>query len=425
MQELSSAPGQQPLTKTPDFLLFYGSRVCSAIAYQIAGVAIGWFVYDKTRSALDLGYLGLCQFLPLVVLIFVAGQAADRLNRRMIVLGCQWTEAVIAALLAAAALTGHLRVPMIFAAVTVFGCVRAFEGPTLSSLLPALVPSAILARALAVSSSAQETATILGPSLGGLLYAAGVKVPLALAAALFLTAGGCIAAIKVRQPEAGKRPPVTLKSVFSGLHFVWHRSIILGVISLDLFAVLLGGVTALLPIFARDILHAGPWALGFLRSSQAVGALAMSMLLAHRSLGNRIGLKMLIAVAIFGVATVIFSLSKNIELSVFALVVMGSSDNVSVVIRSSLVQLATPDEMRGRVNAVNSLFIGTSNQLGEFESGVTAHWMGPVLAGVVGGVGTILVSLLWMRLFPKLAGVQTLSDVQPAEPAAISSTPTI
>jgi MFS family permease len=253
-----------------------------------------------------------------------------------------------------------------------------------------------------------QTAAIVGPSLGGLLYGLGAVVPFGVAAVLFTLASLSVISI-ARLERTVRREPVSLKSVFAGVAFIWSRPVMLGTISLDLFAVLLGGATALLPIYARDILHAGPWGLGLLRAAPAVGAVAMSVFLARHPLRRQVGMTMLAAVAVFGVATLAFAVSTNIAVSVAALVVLGASDNVSVVVRSSLVQLLTPDAMRGRVNAVNSLFIGTSNQLGEFESGIVAGLIGAVPACLVGGVGTLLVVLLWTRLFPALPKVQTLN----------------
>ena len=255
-----------------------------------------------------------------------------------------------------------------------------------------------------------QTATIVGPSLGGLLYAAGASVPLGVSALCLLTASGAMAFIKMERIPP-KREPVSFQSVFSGVSFIRRRPIILGAISLDLFAVLFGGVTALLPIFARDILHTGPWGLGFLRSAPAVGALAMSILLVHIPMNRHVGIKMFAAVVVFGIATIVFSISTSLTISLVALVILGAADNVSVVIRISLVQLSTPDFMRGRVSAVNSLFIGTSNQLGEFESGMVAGLLGVIPSGIVGGIATILIGLLWMRLFPDLRSIDTLPKV--------------
>jgi MFS family permease len=404
------------LLRHPGFTLFWVSRIFSALGFQVASVAVGWLVYAKTGSAYALGLVGLFQFLPMIALTFLVGHLADRFDRRRIVATCQFIEFLVLAFLTFGDRDGKLSVAVLFVAVAFLGAARAFEAPTMSALLPALVPSALLQKAVAVSSSAMQTATIVGPSVGGLLYASGASVPLAVAA-LCLSAA-CSAMLVIRTKRAPpKREPISFQSVFSGVSFIRSRPIILGAISLDLFAVLLGGVTALLPIFARDILHTGPWGLGFLRSAPAAGALAMSVLLVRMPMNRRVGVKMFAAVIVFGIATVIFSLSTNFALSLLALVILGAADNVSVVIRISLVQLSTPDAMRGRVNAVNSLFVGTSNQLGEFESGMLAGLLGVIPSGVIGGIGTILIALLWMRLFPPLRKVNSLT-IGPEDQAA-------
>jgi MFS family permease len=379
------------------------------LGFQVASVAVGWLVYAKTGSAYALGLVGLFQFLPMVALTFLVGHIADRLDRRRIVATCQCFECIVIALLTLSDRDGRLDVTVLFAAVALLGAARAFESPTMSALLPALVPEALLPKAFAVSSSAMQTATIVGPSLGGLLYAAGASVPLAVSALCLLAASGAMAFLRTERIPP-KREPVSFQSVFSGVSFIRRRPIILGAISLDLFAVLFGGVTALLPIFARDILHTGPWGLGFLRSAPAAGALAMSILLVHIPMNRHVGIKMFAAVMVFGIATVIFSISTSLTTSLVALVILGAADNVSVVIRVSLVQLSTPDSMRGRVSAVNSLFIGTSNQLGEFESGMVAGLLGVIPSGIVGGIATILIALLWMRLFPDLRSIDTLPN---------------
>jgi len=393
--------------KHPGYLNFAASRVFSSLSFQCAAIAMGWMIYDKTHSAFALALVGLCQFLPMVVLTFVVGHVADRFDRRRIGLICQLIEAVTAAVLAIATWQDWLTPAGILVAVTIMGATVAFERPTMAALLPNIVPSSMLQRAVATSTSMMQTALIIGPSLGGLLYGAHPVAPFAVSAVMFTAASINVISIRMSWTPS-KREPVTLTSVFAGVSFIKSRPVMLGTISLDLFAVLLGGATALLPMFARDILHAGPWGLGLLRAAPAIGALAMSIVLARRPLTSNVGKKMFAAVAVFGLATIVFAVSTNIALSVVALLVVGASDTVSVVVRSSLVQLLTPDEMRGRVNAVNSLFIGTSNQLGEFESGMLAGFMGPVAAGIIGGVGTIVVVLLWTRLFPDLAKVKTL-----------------
>ena len=392
----------------PGYRSFVASRVFSSIGFQSVTVAMGWMIYDQTHSAFFLGLVGLCQFLPMVILTFVVGHVADRFDRRRIGLVCQLIEALTALVLAAAVWQHWIGPAGILAAVAVMGAATAFERPTMAALLPNIVPTSLLQVAIATSTSMMQTAFIIGPSLGGLLYGVSPVAPFAISAVLYVIASINVISIRVERQQSSSREPVTLSSVFAGVSFIKSRPVMLGTISLDLFAVLLGGATALLPMFARDILHAGPWGLGLLRGAPAIGALVMSIWLARRPLQTDVGKKMLFAVLIFGVATVVFALSSNIILSVAALFVVGASDTVSVVVRSSLVQLLTPDAMRGRVNAVNSLFIGTSNQLGEFESGMLASLLGPVLTGIVGGVGTIVVVLLWMRIFSDLTKVKTL-----------------
>ncbi|PST19329.1 MFS transporter [Rhizobium sp. JAB6] len=392
----------------PGYRSFAASRVFSSIGFQSVTVAMGWMIYDQTHSAFFLGLVGFCQFLPMVILTFVVGHVADRFDRRRIGLICQLIEALTALVLAVAVWQHWIGPAGILASVAVMGAGTAFERPTMAALLPNIVPSSLLQVAIATSTSMMQTAFIIGPSLGGLLYGVSPVAPFAVSAVLYVIASINVISIRVEREQPSSREPVTLSSVFAGVSFIKSRPVMLGTISLDLFAVLLGGTTALLPMFARDILHAGPWGLGLLRAAPAIGALAMSIWLARRPLQSDVGKKMLFAVLIFGIATIVFSLSSNIVLSVAALFVVGASDTVSVVVRSSLVQLLTPDAMRGRVNAVNSLFIGTSNQLGEFESGMLASALGPVLTGIVGGVGTIVVVLLWMRLFPDLTRVKTL-----------------
>jgi MFS family permease len=379
----------------------------STVSFQLQGVAVGWQIYALTHSALDLGLVGLVQFLPMLALTLVVGSVADRYDRRRIVALCQLIGALATGFLTLGSLGHWLTPAAIYGAVAVIGGVRAFEMPSMHALLPRLVPIPIFPRAAALSASALQVATILGPAAGGLLYAVGPAVPYGLAALFWLCA--CAASSLIwMEFSPSQRTPLTLASLFSGFAFIRRSPVILGSISLDLFAVLLGGATALLPIFARDILHTGPWGLGLLRAAPAVGALGMSVVLAHRPLRRGVGRTMFRAVILFGLATVVFALSHWLWLSVLTMAVLGAADVISVVIRSSLVQIGTPDEMRGRVSAVNSLFIGTSNQLGEFESGVTAALFGAVPAVVLGGVGTILVALLWMRLFPALRQADTL-----------------
>jgi MFS family permease len=394
------------LARHRPFALFWSARVAGTIGYQMQTVAIGWQIYDLTGSALDLGLVGLVQFVPVVVLALVVGHVADRYDRRAVVRACQLAEALAAAALAAGSAGGWLTEHAIFAIVLVIGTARAFELPALHALVPGLVPPTLFARAVAGSASANQLAIITGPALGGLIYAAGPAVVYGTASALFLTAGALVSLIRAAPARAAGG--ATLASLFAGLAFIRSRPALLGAISLDLFAVLLGGATALLPIYARDILHSGPWGLGLLRSAPAFGALAASLILARRPMRGSAGAVMFASVACFGMATMVFGVSTSFPLSLAALAVLGASDATSVVIRFSLVQLATPDDMRGRVSAVNSLFIGTSNTLGEFESGVTAAWFGVVPAVLIGGIGTLLVALIGMRVFPELLRIDRL-----------------
>ena len=401
-------PGEPPsVIRQRPFAMFWCARVLSSFAYQMQAVAVGWLVYSRTGSTFDLGLVGLSQFLPVVLLTLAAGHVADRYDRRRVARLCQAVECCAAATLAAGVAQGWLPVPGVFAIVAVVGAARAFESPALSALMPGLVDRASLPQASAWSASATQAASIAGPACGGLLYAVAPAVPFGCVAGLYGFAMLAVTLVRTTRPPPA-REPATLRSVFLGLAFIRGDPAILGAISLDLFAVLLGGATALLPVFARDILGAGPWGLGVLRASPAAGALAMSLLLARRPLRRRAGRTMFAAVAVFGAATIVFALSRSLPLSMAALCALGAADVVSVVVRFSLVQANTPDAMRGRVSAVNMLFVGASNQLGEFESGMTAALLGTVPAVLLGGIGTIGVALLWMRLFPALRDIDRL-----------------
>ncbi|AOZ01985.1 MFS transporter [Cupriavidus sp. USMAHM13] len=396
--------------RDPAFRRFWLARFSTTIAYQIFTVAVGWQMYDLTRDAFMLGMVGLVQFLPSVVLLLMSGHVADRFDRRRIVRACQVLEALVACAMAVASLSGWVAREHIFVFVALIGALRAFETPTLQATLPSVVSPRQLPRAVALSSSAAQSAIIIGPAVGGFAYVAGPGVVYAISAVLFCMAAVLVSGLTLRQAAPRITTPVSLQTLFAGIAYIRSRPVLLGAISLDLFAVLLGGATALLPIYARDILHTGPWGLGLLRSSPAIGALAMALWLARHPLQRRVGRIMFGAVALFGAATMVFGLSHWLPLSMAALVVLGASDMISVVVRSTLVQLDTPDEMRGRVGAVNSVFIGASNQLGEFESGVTAALLGPVGAVLLGGLGTLLVVVLWVRLFPTLAGRDALHE---------------
>ncbi len=377
------------------------------MAFQIQGVAVGWQIYALTRSTFELGMVGLAQFLPMMLLTLVTGHVADRHDRRLVSAVAMAAQGVVMAVLAVGSRAGWLTPATLFASVALSGAARAFERPASQALMPNLVPAALVPKAIAWGSAIFQTASIVGPAVGGLLYAAGAAVPYALAGLLALAGAGLTAAIRMAPaPPARKR--AGSDTVFSGLHYIRGQPVILGSISLDLFAVLLCGATALLPVYARDILRMGSVGLGLLRAAPSIGSLAMSALLMRRPLGGKAGPKMFAAVFAFGAATIVFGVSRSPLLSFAALMALGAADIVSVVIRSSLVQLRTPDAMRGKVSAVNALFIGTSNQLGEFESGITAAWLGTVPATVLGGVGTIMVGAIWMRLFPQLLAYDRL-----------------
>jgi MFS family permease len=403
----SEIPGAGALLRQPSLIFFLLSRSLSRFSSQIGAVAIGWQIYDLTGSAFDLGMVGLVQFLPTALLVFVAGHAADRFERKRVVQLCQIAEALTALFLCWGSFGGWLGAVHIYLATFVLGVAGAFESPATAALLPLIAPQGTLQRATAISSGAAQVATITGPALGGFAYAVSPGLPYAIMVVFWLV-GMIFTGLMQPMAQASAKGSASSDDVFAGVKFIRSNQAILGTISLDLFAVLFGGVVALLPIYARDILQTGPFGLGVLRAAPAVGALLMTALLARHTINRRVGLRMFQAVIVFGAATVVFSLSHWIWLSVVALAVLGAADTVSVVIRFSLVQLATPDEMRGRVGAVNFLFINASNQLGQFESGVTAALLGTMPAAVLGGVATIAVALLWMKLFPALREVEKL-----------------
>lgn len=387
----------------PDVLRFVSARFLATLAAQIQLVAVGWQMYAITGDPLDLGLIGLSQFIPFVTLILPAGHAADHYNRSRIVTMCYVTEAVCAVVLLTMTLRGvHATWPILLAMVLLGGA-RAFSMPGAQSLLPNLVPPESFTRAVALNSSAFQVATVVGPALGGFLYLAGPTVVYGSVLALAI-----VAAVLMMQVRGGRehlnaqREPASLQTLLSGLRFVRSRPVVLGAISLDLFAVLLGGATALLPMFARDILHAGPSGLGLLRTAPGIGAAVCAMAIAMSPIARNVGVWMFGGVAVFGVATIVFGVSTNFYVSMLALTVLGAADMVSVYVRHLLVQLETPDSIRGRVSAVSSVFIGASNELGDFESGVVAKWLGAVRAVVIGGIATLVVTGLWTRFFPVL-----------------------
>jgi MFS family permease len=400
------------LRRQRSFVLFWHARTLSNAAFMMQGVAIGWQIYELTDNPLDLGLVGLVQFLPVVAFSLVIGQVADRLDRRAIAASCQLAKAFAALALWFGSARGWLGRDPMLVILFVSASARAFEMPAMNALLPALVPAALLPRAVAASASAQQTAVICGPSIGGLLYAAGPSAVYASCTAVFVAASLLISRVNPAARQEGRKP-LSIASLFAGFFYIGSRPILLGAISLDLLAVLLGGVTALLPIYARDILHAGPWGLGVLRSAPAVGALALSIVLTRQAIRGKAGPIMFAAVGIFGAATLLFALSHSIVLSFVALAIYGAADAISVVIRQSLVQLQTPQEMLGRVLAAHSMFTSSSGSLGEFRAGLVAAWIGAVASALVGGIGAITVMLLWLWLFPQLRGVDKLIPQQP------------
>jgi MFS family permease len=377
-------------------------RLASGLAAQMQSVAIGWHIYMVTGSALGLGLVGLCQFLPSILLVLVTGHAADRFDRRKIVIVSLLVQATASIALFAVATAPDAQVWPIYVLVTVLGAARAFSMPAFAALLPNIVDAKLFPRAVAFSSIMNELAMLAGPAAGGLLLLWSGASPFATSAALSLVAVALVAGIRVPPASKTKAGSADVDRLLGGFSYLRSNRFLLGAISLDLFAVLLGGVTALLPIFARDILLVGPAGYGLLRAGPAIGAIIVGASLAHRPLRRHVGAIMLWCVVGYGAATILFALSSSFALSCGAMVALGGFDMVSVVLRQTMVQVATPDEMRGRVSAINSVFIGASNQLGDFESGVAAAFLGAVGAALLGGVGTIAVVLLWAYLFPEL-----------------------
>jgi len=397
----------------PDFVLFQIARFLIVGATEMQAVAVGWQVYGITRRALDLGLVGLAQFLPGILLFLVSGHASDRFERRKVLGACYAGYALCSGLLLLIAERGTHSVRPIYIVLVLLGVVRSFNGTASRSILPQLVPDEHFANAVAWNATTFQAATILGPSLGGILYAVAHGPSVVYGFAVLVAVGALVSIFRIQiRAQTRRREPMTLKTVFAGLHFIWREKLILGAISLDLFAVLLGGAVALLPVYAREILHTGPWGLGLLRTAPGVGAALMAMALAHRPLRGRAGPTLLWSVAGFGVCTILFGVSTSLTLSLLSLIFLGAADMISVIIRATLVQLRTPDEMRGRVMAVDMVFIGTSNELGQFESGLTAQWFGTVPAVIFGGVGTLVVIALWAWRFPELRRAGALGSMK-------------
>ncbi len=394
----------------PDFRNYQMARLLTGFSQAMQSVAVGWQVYEITKKPLDLGLVGLAQFLPGVALFLISGHVADRFDRRRLYGLCCGGFAVCSGLLLMLIHRGNHTVYPIYVVLVLVGVVRSFSWPAGQALLPQLIPVEDFPSGVALGATVTQTAMILGPALGGVIYALSRGPGAVYGTAAVASLGAMIATMRIRTRVKPRAPEqVSLGTVLAGLRYIWKQRLILGTISLDLFAVLLGGAVALLPVYAREILATGPWGLGLLRSAPGVGAAAMAFLMAHRPLRGRAGATMLWCVAGFGFFTILFGISRNFVLSLVALLLVGATDMVSLIIRSTMVQLATRDEMRGRVGAVNMLFIGASNELGEFESGVTAAWFGTVPAVVLGGVGTLVVAAVWAWRFPEIRQSDRLS----------------
>lgn len=404
---LPSAENRFGAFRHASYRRFFTARFLSAFAVQIVSVSVGWQMYEVTGNSFYLGLIGLFQFLPSLLLILVTGTVADRHNRRMIMASCLLVAGLCAAMLLGLTLTGSFVPWLVFLILIIFGIERAFMGPAVQSLAPNLVPADDLPNAIAWNSSSWQMASIMGPVAGGLLYGAGAWIAYSVALALF--ALSAVLAFSIKKPE--QRSParaVSLESMLAGFRFISQEKIVLGAISLDLFAVLLGGAVALMPIFAKEVLTLGPWGLGLLRAAPGIGAIVVAAFLAFNPIRHHAGMMMFIGVALFGVATVVFGLSETAWISIGALMAMGAADMVSVYVRETLIALWTPDEVRGRVNAVNMVFVGASNELGEFRAGTMAHVIGAVPAVVIGGFGTLAVAVVWALSFPKLRKIDSL-----------------
>jgi MFS family permease len=402
----NGAPPSDRAFDYPGYRLYWIARFLLVFAIQVLSVSVGWQIYDQTRDPFLLGLVGLVQFLPAPLLVLVTGSVADRFNRRIIMATCMAVEAVCALALLTILHQGLTAVWPVYVVLLVFGIARAFMGPAVQSLMANLVPQTALANAIALNSSSFQVATIIGPTAGGLLYGISSELAYVVSILFFLSAG--VLTLLIPKPEKRASQPVTTEALFAGFRYIWSQPIVLGALSLDMIAVMLGGAIALLPVFARDILDVGPWGLGALRSSVGIGALLMSLWLINNPVRDHAGLTMFAAVAVYGLAIVVFGMSTLVWLSVLALVVMGAADMVSVFIRQTLIQLKTPDDLRGRVSAVNMTFIGASNELGEFRAGTMAAGFGAVPAVVIGGVGALLTAVVWARMFPDLRNVRHL-----------------
>jgi MFS family permease len=398
-----------PIWRHRPFTFYWIARVSSTVALQMQAVAVSWQMYDLTRNPLDLGLVGLVQFIPAALFVLVAGHVADRYDRRKIVRTCQLVSGLATATLALGTAGGWMTREALLAVVFVIGAARAFEQTTLTTLLPGIVPLPMLPRATAAAASATQVAVIAGPAIGGLIYAVSPILVYALCCTLYISGSLLIGMVRVVR-TAMSREPISIAVLFAGFGYIRRNPLILGAITLDLFAVILGGVFALLPVFARDVFEAGPWGLGLLRASPGVGALVAAVIMTHRPPRRWVGRIIFGSVATYGVAIIVFALSRSFLLSMLVLGILGAADMISVVIRMTLVQLETPDDMRGRVAAVNSLFVTASNQLGEFRAGLMAAWLGTIPAVLVGGVGALIVVVIGRRAFAELYRVETLDS---------------
>jgi MFS family permease len=402
----------------PNFVSFTVARFFIVVSLEMQSVAVAWQVYEITRRPIDLGYVGLAQFLPGFALFLFAGHAADIFDRRKLLMFCYGGFGLCSALLLAISWPAPHSVHLIYIVLVLLGIFLSFNFPVSRALLPQLVPEEHFSNAVAWNASTFQIANIAGPAIGGLAYALFRGPDGVYAIAVVVSIVSTLLTLRIHplttlpEKELAEKTRTSLRTVLAGLRFIWEKKLILGSISLDMFAVLLGGATTLLPVYAREILHTGPWGLGLLRSAPGVGAALMAIVVAHRPIHRRAGLTMLVAVAAFGIFTIVFGISHNLILSLAALFLIGATDMVSVIIRAMLVQIATPDQMRGRVNAVDMLFIGVSNELGGFESGVTAQWFGTVPAVIVGGAGTLVVIAAWAWLFPELRKANQLTAAE-------------
>ena len=410
-------PAQIPVpdraeSRPRDLRLYLSVRFSTTLGTQIQSVAVGWQIYDMTRDPVALGYVGLCIFLPMLLLVLPAGDLADRIDRRMMLMASYVVQVAASALLLLLTVSGLKAMWAFYSVITLLGVALGLSQPAMQSFLPFLVSLEKLPQAIAWNASVYRVAVIGGPALGGFLYDLGPVVNYTLCLALYLFTLCAMTTLRIRRQKRASGHSSTYDRIADGIRYMRRQPILLGAISLDLFAMFLGGTTALLPIFARDILHTGPAGLGFLRTAPALGAAIVALVLARRQLRRHVGSWMFTCVAMFGVATIVFGLSHNFAVSIAALAFAGAADMISVYVRSALVQLATPDEMRGRIGSLNSLFIGASNELGEFRAGISAGLFGTVPAVVIGGLGTVTVVGLWMWLFPPLRRVDRFTDVQ-------------